>query len=149
MNIVVIYFVLVGVTVLGTVATLVIGWRAGSLRWPLFIFAVFVIGAIWQEAALRTFAARETSGMSGLILRPVPYGGGDHDFAPRGAHYAKWAFVIPCMVTTATALLGCLGAVAVSGSHVAGQVAGAFITGTLGLVLVAVARLIAASEIFI
>lgn len=149
MNIVVIYFVLVGVAVLGAAASLVIGWRAGLLRWPLLILAVFVAGAIWQEAALRTFAAREPSGMSGLILRPVPYGGGDHDFAPRGAHYAKWAFIIPCAVTTAIALLGCLGAVAVSGSRVAGQVAGAFITGTVGLVLVTVARFIAASQIFI
>ncbi len=149
MNFVTLYFLLVGFSVLAIAAAVILGFRTGTLRWSLLILALFVIGALWQEVALRTFAAREKDGMSRLIFHPVPYGGGDHEFSPNGAHYAKWGFLIPAAVTISSAFLSALAAVAISRTRVARPVTLTFIGGALGFILLALFRLFAASEIFI
>ncbi len=148
MSIVTIYFVLVAIALAAAVGSVALGRRAGATRWPVAVLVCFALGAIWQEVALRTFAAREPLGMRGLILRPVPLGGGDHEFGPRGEHYAKLSFVVPGVTALAAAILVCLLAVAIR-QAIAGSVALAAMAGTLAYALFAIARLLSASEIFI
>jgi small-conductance mechanosensitive channel len=151
MNIVVIYFVLAGLAVVAGIGSLVLGKRAKAMRWSIAVLACFALGSVWQETALRSFASREPEGMKGLILRPVPYGGGDHELGPHGAHYAKWSFVFPGISALGAALLVAVVAVAVSRpvGGVAASVSLAALAGALGYALFAIARIIAASEIFI
>ena len=151
MSIVAIYFVLVAVAVAAAVGGIALGRRAHTTIWPLAVLACFVLATAWQEVALRTFASQERDGMKGLILRPVPYGGGDHEFSPRGAHYAKFSSVVPGLSALVVAVIIAMVGVAISDrtSEVAASVALAVLGGALGFALVAIARLLAASEIFI
>jgi hypothetical protein len=148
-SIVAIYFVLVAIALAAAIGSVVLGRRRRAARWPVAVLACFALGAIWQEIALATFAAREPQGLRGLILRPVPLGGGDHAFEPRGAHYAKFSFLVPGATALAASLLVCLLAVALKRDGVTGPVALAAVGGALAYALLAVARLLAASDIFI
>ena len=148
MDIVTVYFALIAVALVVAIGAVVLAHRKGVIFWAVAVLLCFALGGVWQEIALRTFAAREAEGMSGLILRPTPLGGGDHELAPRGAHYAKFSFIIPGIAALAAAFFVSLLAVAVR-ETTAGPVVLAGIAGALAYVLLAISRLLAASEIFI
>lgn len=151
MSILVLYYLLVVVAAMLAVTSVVLGARNGSYRWAVAVLLLFVVGAVWQEVAVRTFAAREPEGMRGLILRLVPLGGGDHEFTPNGEHYLKFAFIVPGAVSVASALIvGFIALVVSEGRRrIAGSVCLAVVGGVLASTLLALARLLAASEIFI
>jgi hypothetical protein len=60
---------------------------------------------IWGEIALRHFARELDGNIRGMIGGPVPYGGGDHQYTPRGQHYERWIFQIPVTAGFTTLLL--------------------------------------------
>jgi hypothetical protein len=64
-----------------------------------FILAGCAIATItWEGMALRHFAREAGRSTRALIAGPVPNGGGDHEFAPRGRHYQHWIFEIPVAI---------------------------------------------------
>ena len=149
MDIVTIYFVLVGLACAAGIAGAWIAYRYHLLKWVAPILLLFVIAAAWEEIALRTFAAREPDGMEGLLLRPAP--NYDHRFTPHGEHYANFAFVVPG-ATVAVAVLGLLiAAIAVARPRGPAIVAACLTAGAVisGMFLFFVARFLAASTIFI
>lgn len=149
MDIITIYFVLVALACGAGIAAVWIAYRNELLRFVAPILLLFVVAAVWEEAALRTFAAREPDGMEGLLLRPAP--NYDHRFTPRGEHYAKFAFVVPGATIGVAALLFLAAAIALGRPRGAAVLAAslAALAVIAGMCLLFIARFLAASTIFI
>ena len=59
------------------------------------IAATTVVGILYMEVTLRHLAVQAAEPIHGLIGRPIPNGGGDHDYTPRGREYETVAFRQP------------------------------------------------------
>ncbi len=136
--------------VIGGLASLAVGARDNTVGWVLVIWSVIALAAAWPEVALWRFAAREPTGMEGLIQRPVPYTT-DHRFTPNGAHYAKHAIALPAAGSGCAAFALAIVASIRLARRKLPVIAPwlAFVSACCCIIVYSVVRLLAASTIFI